>query len=117
MDYRDYVDVPSAKDRFMGNEAMFKKFLYQLPDRNMFQDLEDKLDAGDVKEAFVAAHTLKGLAANLSLKGMEKELHVVVEALRAGNMPEDAQRQALREKYAECVEVIEIIREQNIQLF
>ena len=117
MDYSEYIDIPSVKSRFMGNEALFKRFLFQFPDKGMLQDLEEKVSAGDAKEAFASAHTMKGVVANLSLTAVEKSIAPVVEALRAGNLPDDADYQKLKELYEKTMEVILEIQKADVQLF
>lgn len=117
MDYSEYIDVPSAKARFMGNEALYKKFLFQIPERSLFRDLEERLGEGNAEDAFVAAHTMKGLVANLSLTAVEKNISAVVEPLRAGNMPDDADFQKLKELYEKTIGVIQEIQREDIRLF
>ena len=43
-------------------------------------------DAGDVEAAFRAAHTLKGICANLGFKALFEVSYDITEALRAGDM-------------------------------
>lgn len=117
MDYSEYIDVPSAKSRFMNNEALYKRFLFQLPEKGMIQDLDEKMGAGNIKDAFAAAHTIKGVVANLSLTAVEKSISLVVEPLRAGNMPDDADYQKLKELYEKTIEVILEIQKEDVQLF
>ncbi|MCM1284036.1 MAG: Hpt domain-containing protein [Muribaculaceae bacterium] len=117
MDYNEYIDVASAKDRFMGNEQMFKHFLYQLPERDLFQNLVDKLEEKNVEEAFAAAHTIKGLVGNLSLSGLGQRVNPVVEALRAGNLPSEEEQQLLKDEYEKAIAFIEKVKEQDLPLF
>ena len=58
---------------------MFKK------DPSMSQ-LTQAMDAGDVETAFRAAHTLKGICANLGFKSLFEVSYEITEALRAGDM-------------------------------
>lgn len=48
--------------------------------------LTEAMEAGDVETAFRAAHTLKGICANLGFKSLFEVSHDITEALRAGNM-------------------------------
>ena len=59
----DYDDVVR---RLMG-EKLVRKFLLKFLDDKSYADLERTLSEGDYKEAFRAAHTLKGVAANMGL--------------------------------------------------
>ena len=45
--------------------------------------------AQDVEAAFRGAHTLKGVAANLGLTGLQKTSSELTEALRTRNWPEN----------------------------
>ena len=58
---------------------MFKK------DPSMSQ-LTQAMDTGDVETAFRAAHTLKGICANLGFKSLFEVSYDITEALRAGDM-------------------------------
>lgn len=112
-----YVGIESAKERFMGNNALFVRFLYDFPNRSLFGDLKDQLAAGDVKTAFATAHAMKGIAANLSLILIEGPLHDVVEALRAGNLPSDAEREALEAAYDETIAFINEAKASSTEFF
>lgn len=46
----------------------------------------EAMDAGDVETAFRAAHTLKGICANLGFKSLFEVSYDITEALRAGDM-------------------------------
>lgn len=117
MSYTSEIDIPSAKERFMGNEAMYKKFLYQLPEKNMLGELDEKLAASDAQEAFKVAHTLKGLAGNLSLNHLMEVIGDVVEPLRGGDFPSKEALDTLKEVYEQAVAAIDEVKEQDIALF
>ena len=51
-----------------------------------FAMLRAAMSAGDVACAFRAAHTLKGVAANMGLLRMQEASSALTEALRAGDM-------------------------------
>ena len=65
----DYDDVVR---RLMG-EKLVRKFLLKFLDDKSYADLERTLSEGDYKEAFRAAHTLKGVCQNLSLTSLRNE--------------------------------------------
>ena len=81
-----HIDRQDAMRRFLNNEKLYLDMLKLFPVDPSFHQLEKALDTGDVKEAFFAAHTLKGTAANLSLKGLCDINYPLVEDLRAGNL-------------------------------
>lgn len=78
------VDVPTALGRFMGNEALFDRFLKKFLDDGNFDKLCEAVNNRDAENAFIAAHTLKGVAGNLGLDCITKPLLPVVEKLRFG---------------------------------
>lgn len=75
--------------RFMGNETMYLKILDMLfRDKNM-ELLGKALDAGDMTGAFEAAHTLKGVAANMGLTPLYQAVTEILEPLRAKECRDD----------------------------
>lgn len=74
----DYDDVVR---RLMG-EKLVRKFLLKFLDDKSYADLERTLSEGDYKEAFRAAHTLKGVCQNLSLTSLYQVSSQLTEELR-----------------------------------
>ena len=64
------------------SEALVQKFVGKFLTDKSFQLLEDSLKAEDYEEAFRAAHTLKGVAQNLSFTRLYQSSHEMTEALR-----------------------------------
>lgn len=62
----DYEDVLK---RLM-NEARIQKFALMFKKDPSMSQLTQAMDAGDVETAFRAAHTLKGICANLGFKSL-----------------------------------------------
>lgn len=78
----DYEDVLK---RLM-NEARIQKFALMFNKDPSMGQLQEAMEAGDCETAFRAAHTLKGICANLGFSSLFKESHDITEALRAGDM-------------------------------
>ena len=74
----DYEEVLSR----LYSEALVKKFVGKFLADQSFQQLEGSLNAEDYDEAFRAAHTLKGVAQNLSFTKLYPSSHEITEALR-----------------------------------
>mgnify|MGYP004586872515 CR=1 FL=1 len=74
----NYADAAARlrKDRLIAS------FLRRLPQEPSSALLGDALRAGDAKTAFRAAHTLKGIALNLSLDALAAACGGLTEALR-----------------------------------
>lgn len=80
------IDVDDALGRFLQNEALMMKFLGRFPADTSFSRLQEAMERGDAAQAFEAAHTLKGVTGNLSLKRLYQVLIPMVEELRAGDL-------------------------------
>lgn len=101
------VDVDEALERFMGNESLMLKFLLRFPADENFSRLRQAMAAGDAAGAFAAAHTLKGVAGNLSLKGLYQPLYPLVEDLRGGNLAAAAEKMpALEAAYTQITDLL-----------
>ena len=75
-------DVDGALRRFVGNEAMYIKFLKRFADDKSYGELKEAVEKNDIGNAFVAAHTLKGVAGNLGLTRLFDITSDVTEKLR-----------------------------------
>lgn len=80
------VDWDEILDRFMGNEDLIAKFMFKFLNDQSMNDLTACLGEGNVQGAFKAVHTLKGVGANLGLKGFLTPVCELTEILRAGSM-------------------------------
>lgn len=72
--------------RFMNHDALMIKMLHLFPQDTSFAQLSKALDAQDVKAAFEAAHSLKGVAANLSIQPLFSLASEMTEQLRRGDI-------------------------------
>lgn len=72
--------------RRLGGIAAVERFLRMFAGDDTFAMLEAAMSAGDDQRAFRAAHTLKGLAANLGLVQLWQAASALTEALRVGDM-------------------------------
>lgn len=82
------IDYEDGLARFMNNPQLYEKFIRHFLDDPTFHDLRDNLSGGDGELAFRAAHTLKGVAGNLSLRDLLAAVEPLVEALRAHSLAE-----------------------------
>ena len=81
------IDVESALERVMGNEALLERLLGKFPDAPQYSALCAALERGDPEQAAIAAHTLKGVCGNLSMTELYGLFTRQVDALRAGDLP------------------------------
>ena len=75
-------DYDKTMERFMNNENLYYKILPMLFQDNNLQKLGTALETGDFDSAFIAAHTLKGVSANLGLTPLYDAVCRIVEPLR-----------------------------------
>lgn len=84
------VDVNSVMERFMNNEALLERFMRKFKNDPNYQQLLEAVEAKDNDKAFTAAHTLKGVAGNLSLAALQSQVSTQCELFRGGNFEEGA---------------------------
>lgn len=109
------VDLNGALARFAGMEPLYQKFLFKFLDDGCYNDLIAAVSSGDVEAAFVASHTLKGVAANLGLNGILEPLSHVVEKCRNGEMDSQVEEymEKVRDRYLEIRQVLQQERDKS----
>ncbi|MCR5556044.1 MAG: Hpt domain-containing protein [Butyrivibrio sp.] len=102
------VDWNEILDRFMGNEDLIARFMFKFLNDTSMNDLTKYLGEGNISEAFKAVHTLKGVSANLGLKGFLTPVCELTEILRAGSMEgyEEKYNQ-IKPKYDELIIILQ----------
>lgn len=117
MGYEKYFDIDGVRERFMGNEALYKKFLFRFPGENRIEELRKYIVEQNIDDAFFVAHTMKGVASNLSLELVVQFLNPVVETLRKKELPGESQIELLTQACRETEEAIREIEEMGASLF
>ena len=69
--------------RCFGNETLYLKLVATIPGEGNFDKLKDSIAAKDKKNAFEAAHALKGVLGNLSLTPIYAPVVEITELLRS----------------------------------
>ena len=82
------VDVEDGLGRVLGNEQLYERLLGIFAQDTSYDELARAMERGDDDAARAAAHTLKGAAANLSMKTRAELAMGVLTALRAGDRAE-----------------------------
>ena len=77
----DFEDVLSR----LRNEALIRKFVCKFLDHKSIGDLKRAMEAGNQNEAFLAVHTLKGVAQNLGFTPLYEAGDGLTELLRPGH--------------------------------
>ena len=85
------IDIEDGVKRVMNNKKLYTKLLSKFKDGTNLNDLDAALAANDLEKAQIAAHTIKGLAANLSLselykQSLELEAQIKAKAVVPGQM-------------------------------
>ena len=89
---RDFgANVDEGLNRCMKNEAFYLRLVGMgLSDKN-FGSLEEAVQRGDAKQAFEAAHALKGALGNLSLTPLYEPISRLTELVRnSDSIPSEA---------------------------
>jgi len=100
------ADVQTTVKRFMGNEAMYERFLGKFLKDENYAKLIRELEQKNYEEAFKCAHTLKGVAANLGLTPIYTASSELTELLRDKKPEEvdvaaaDAKKEEIEASYA-----------------
>lgn len=100
------ADYAAVLKRFYDPD-MICRFVKRFPSDPSFGQLKAAMAAGDVKEAFRAAHTLKGVSLNLGFDNLSPSAVALTEILRAGTFEGAAGKMALVEtEYARTLDAI-----------
>lgn len=79
-------DPDRALARLGGNEEMLMHFIRLFANDGSFSALQEYLASERTKDAFRAAHTLKGICANLGFDGLYEKSSEITEFLRHGGL-------------------------------
>lgn len=101
----DYEDV----SRRLPMEKMIEKFLFKFQDDKSYESLQEALREKNYEEAFRAAHTLKGVAQNLSFKSLGESSSALTEALRGKK--EEPDRELVKKVEKDYEQIIKCILE------
>lgn len=81
---RNGIDFEEGLERFSGNEKLYIKYLRKLLDSDIYQQMRQAALAGEIEQAFTAAHKLKAFIGNLSISHFYDKLKALTEEFRAG---------------------------------
>ena len=94
------------------NEKLVQKFALKFLDDPSFQNLKDALDSKDAETAFRAAHTLKGVCANLGFTSLFQASSALTEQLRGKEEIRDCEElyKAVTEQYERTIAALETLQ-------
>jgi HPt (histidine-containing phosphotransfer) domain-containing protein len=97
-----YINFDEGLKRVMNNAKLYARLLGKFKEDNSINDIEAALAAGEMEKAQAAAHTLKGLAANLSLTELYKQILELETQIKAKDVKGD-QLPLVKKIYAETL--------------
>ena len=100
-------DVQGAKERFDDDELFATCIDLFLEDENL-EKLNEEIKNNDCQESFNAAHTIKGVAANLGLTPIYDAVSDVVQELRVGKL--EAGKAFMPKLNGEMEKMVEIVK-------
>lgn len=100
-------DYPVILGRFMGNENLLAKFVRNFPDDPTYKLLCSAMEARDWEQVEMSAHTLKGVAANLSFTKLFQASADLVNTIRSKELDKvEGLFQEVKRAYEEVVQDI-----------
>ena len=90
-------DYASVKERLQ-NDALIEKFLIKFLADESYANIAKNLETQNIEEAFRAAHTLKGVSANLGFEQLRQSASALTEFLRGKAEPVPAEALPLLEQ-------------------
>ena len=87
-------------------EARIIKFARKFEDDPSYNNLLGALERGNVQEAFLAAHTLKGVSQNLGFEQLFRCSAAVTEILRAGSLDVGMWMDELKSRYEAVINAL-----------
>jgi len=106
------IDFEDGIKRVMNNKKLFIKLLTKFKDGTNLDDLTASLAAGDMEKAQADAHTIKGLAANLSLSELFKQCLELETQIKA-KAPAPGQLDMVKNAFAQTLQEIDKVIAEN----
>lgn len=107
-----YIDIEDAKQRLLGNMGLVVKMLQKFVDKPNLSELADAIEKEDYNTAALIAHTIKGVAANLSLKDLYSKSQLLETKLKEGQMDDELYAQ-LKDSLEKTLEVVQKVISEN----
>jgi len=107
-----YVDMADGVKRVMNNAKLYVKLIAKFRDDTKTDDIEAALAAGDMEKARNAVHTLKGVAANLSLVELFKQSLELEGQIKSGTV-NPTQIETLKTVFAATIQEVNKVITEN----
>lgn len=112
-----YAAIGGSYEEAIGrlrSERLVQKFVLKFLNDGSYQMLLDSLAAGNREEAFRAAHTIKGVCANLAFNTLLESSEALTDALRDGKPAQPGEEELVQrvgEDYQRAVQAIRAFQE------
>lgn len=108
-----YINVGEGINRVMNNTKLYCNLLKKFKNNESLKEIDDALADENMEIAQNSAHTLKGLAANLSLTELRKQTSELELQLKAGDLKAD-QLAILKDVYNKTIIEIDRVLDQYV---
>jgi HPt (histidine-containing phosphotransfer) domain-containing protein len=107
-----YVDFADGVKRVMNNVKLYTKLLTKFRSENKLDGLEAAVASGDLEKSRTEAHTIKGVAANLSLTELYKQSLALETRIKEG-VADSAQLDTVKTAFAKTLQEIDRVITEN----
>jgi HPt (histidine-containing phosphotransfer) domain-containing protein len=107
-----YVNMDEGIQRVVNNAKLYVRLLSKFKADTNLDDIFSFLDAGDYEKAQNAAHTIKGISANLSLTELYRQILELETQIKARAVNPD-QIETVKSAFAETIKRIDEVIAQN----
>ena len=104
--YLPGINVEEGLGRLNGNKKLYFMLLQRFNGEELLQELEAAVKENDFEKAVFKAHTLKGLAANLSMPQLQ-EISLKIETAAKANINPDEFLSLLKDELGKVLVAIE----------
>lgn len=102
------VKVDDTIQRFVGNTALFVKFIISFALEDRLPAIYEAYDSGDNDKLIMTVHKLKGVGGNLGITDIYETAEKAIAILRAGSR--DGVLDLLRQLEARCKDISETVK-------
>ena len=107
-----YVNVAEGSARVMNNIKLYVKLITKFRNDNNLNDLDAAIAEGDMVKAQNAAHTIKGVAANLAFAELFKQCLELETQIKGGTV-NPAQMETVKTVFAATLKEIDKVTAEN----
>jgi HPt (histidine-containing phosphotransfer) domain-containing protein len=107
-----YINFDEGVKRVMNNAKLYIKLLTKFKTDTNLDELLNALAASDLEKAQGAAHTIKGVAANLSLSELFKQILELEIQIKAKSVNPD-QTETVKNAFGETIKEVDKVIAQN----